>query len=156
VAELEQVHLTLHFLGGVEEDLVGGLKLRLAATLVGVKGFEVTVKGVGAFPSLSRARVLWAGIEDQGGRLLSLEQRLGRTLSDAGLQLEDRPFSPHLSLARTRRQPTGKERTELQGWMSRWRDQSFGRLPVEDVLLMRSQLGSGPAKHTIVERFGLE
>ena len=156
MADLEQVHLTLHFLGGVEEDLVGGLKSRLAATLVGVKGFGVTVKGVGAFPSLSRARVLWAGIDDQGSRLLSLEQRLGRTLSEAGFQLDDRPFSPHLSLARTRRQPTGNERTELQGWMSRWRDQSFGRLPVEDVLLMRSQLGSGPAKHTIVERFGLE
>jgi 2'-5' RNA ligase len=156
VTDLEQVHLTLHFLGGVEESRVRGIKSRLAATLAGLRGFEVTVKGVGAFPSLSRPRVLWAGIDDEGGRLLSLEQRLGRTLREAGLQLEDRPFSPHLSLARTRRQPTGNERTELQGWTSRWRDQTFGRLPVEDVLLMRSQLGSGPARHTIVERFGLE
>ena len=156
LTDLEQAHLTLHFLGGVEESRVKGLESRLSATLAGIKGFEVSVKGVGAFPSLSRARVLWAGIDDKGGRLLLLHQRLGGTLSEAGFQLEDRAFSPHLSLARNRRQPTGDERAELQGWLSRWRDYLFGRLPVETVLLMRSQLGAGPAKYTIVKRFRLE
>jgi 2'-5' RNA ligase len=156
LADLDHGHLTLHFLGGVEEERVVDLSSRLRAALAETQKFEVEVKGVGAFPSLSRARVIWAGVEDEGGRLLSLEQSLGRTLTATGFQIEDRPFSPHLTLARTRRPPTASERSELEGWRRRWLGHHFGLLPVETVLLMRSQLGAGPAKHTVVERFGLE
>ena len=156
LAEVDHVHLTLHFLGSVEERRVVGLVVRLRRAMAGASGFDVAVQGVGAFPSLARARVLWAGVEDEGGRLLALQQRLGRTLDESGFQLEERRFSPHLTLARSRRPPTASERGELKGWMSRWQGHVFGRLPVESVLLMRSQLGAGPAKHTVVEGFRLK
>jgi 2'-5' RNA ligase len=94
-------HLTLRFLGDVEEAALPALVAttdRLAATH---RPFDMELGGVGAFPSLRRARVLWIGVE-QEPRLELLHHDLELALEPLGHELEGRPFRPHVTLARVR------------------------------------------------------
>jgi 2'-5' RNA ligase len=105
---------------------------------------------------MGRAQVLWAGI---GGadlaQLTGLQVGVSEVLRTAGIALEDR-FHPHLTLARVRRPIRGPSRKLLADWHSRWREASFGEIDVTDVRLIRSQLGSGPARYTTVATFSLQ
>lgn len=90
----DQIHLTLHFLG--EADIA-----QVSDALAPVSGrkFELTLNGVGKFPPIGKAKVLWAGIRDNA-ELLSLHAVIGNALGAAGFPIETRPYAPHLTLAR--------------------------------------------------------
>ena len=153
---VERIHLTLHFLGHIPRTDAERLPIALAPVVVGHPRFHLAAEGVGAFPSLGRPRVLWAGIAGAGlPRLVRLQADLGDALRNAGLTLEDR-FHPHLTLARVVRPPKATERTLLREWSSRWGPTSFGEVPVDRVSLMRSQLGGGPARYTTLATFDLQ
>ena len=153
---VERIHLTLHFLGHIPRTDVEQLPVALAPVVVGHSRFHLAAEGVGAFPSLGRPRVLWAGIAGAGlPKLIALQADLGDALRNAGLTLEDR-FHPHLTLARVVRPPKATERTLLREWSSRWGPTSFGEVPVDRVSLMRSQLGGGPARYTTLATFDLQ
>ena len=97
----EKRHLTLRFLGDVdEESLPTLLQLtdRLAATH---RPFDMELGGIGGFPNVRRARVLWCGVE-QEPRLELLHHDLELALETAGYELEGRPFRPHVTVARVR------------------------------------------------------
>jgi 2'-5' RNA ligase len=153
---VEQMHLTLHFLGHLPRNDVEHLPADLAPVVSRHRRFRLVAQGVGAFPGIGRPRVLWAGIAGSDlPRLIALQTELGDTLSSAGLTVEDR-FNAHLTLARVRRPPRAQERTVLAAWSTRWAPAAFGEVPVDKVRLMRSQLGGGPARHTTLATFDLQ
>jgi 2'-5' RNA ligase len=84
-----------------------------------------------------------------------LQGELGDALRRAGVPLEDR-FHAHLTLARVRRPLRAPERTALPDWSDRWAGAAFGEIPVDQVRLMRSQLGGGPARYTTLATFDLQ
>jgi len=92
------LHLTLRFLGEIEEPLVAALGDRLSEAAARCETFDFTLGGVGAFPSLQRARVLWAGATGDG--LLPLATTVEDSLEQIGLPREERPFSAHITLGR--------------------------------------------------------
>jgi 2'-5' RNA ligase len=150
------IHLTLHFLGELDAVRVDQLRGLLQPPISKETAFTVDVKGVGAFPTMARPRTIWAGIEgDEKERLHSLQVSIGRTLKAAGFQLEERDYSPHLTLGRLRRPASGSDRQALLKWRDEWRSTSLGRIPVDGVSLMRSQLSSGPPRYTALQTFGL-
>jgi RNA 2',3'-cyclic 3'-phosphodiesterase len=152
----DRVHLTLHFLGHLPVSKVEELPARLEPAVASHQRFSLTAAGVGAFPQLRRARVLWAGISGQGTtRLTALQADLGRELKQAGLEADDR-FHPHLTLARVRKPLRAEARPALDAWDRQWHDAPFGEFSVEAVRLMRSQLGGGPARYTTLATFGLK
>jgi RNA 2',3'-cyclic 3'-phosphodiesterase len=152
----ERMHLTLHFLGHLPRADVEQLQSALAPVVARHRRFRLVAQGVGAFPEIRRPRVLWAGI---GGadlpKLIALQADMGDALRTAGLTLEDR-FHPHLTLARVHRPLKAPERDLLRDWSSAWGPAAFGDIPVEEVRLMRSQLGGGPPKYTTVATFDLQ
>ena len=153
---IERMHLTLHFLGQLPVAEVERLPARLAPVVARHPAFRVSAQGVGTFPNLTRAQVLWAGIVGtELPRLMTLQSQLGKALRDAGLTVEDR-FHPHLTLARVRRPLRGTQRRLLTEWQARWREPMLGAVPVNEVRLIRSQLGSGPPRYTTLSRFELE
>ena len=158
VNALDRVHLTLHFLGHQPVELIQRLQPRLAQAVAGQQGLALAARGVGAFPGLGRAQVLWAGIVGEAlPRLVSLQRELGETLGQAGIALEARErFRPHLTLARVRRPIRGAQRKLLTEWHARWKDAPFGELPVLEINLMRSQLGAGPPRYSRIAAFGLK
>jgi 2'-5' RNA ligase len=153
---VERMHLTLHFLGHLPPADVEQLPSTLAPIVAGQRRLRLAVQGVGAFPGIGRPQVLWAGVTgpDLDG-LIALQAEIGRALRAPGLKTEDR-FHPHLTLGRVRRPPKGDERKGLREWTARWDAVLFGDLPVNDVQLMRSQLGAGPPRYTTLATFALQ
>lgn len=92
-----EIHLTLRFIGDVDPQRVEKIKKELAAIQFG--SFPLRVAGVGHFPARGYPRVLWVGLEPRP-ELMSLQQRIERALQQAGVPPEERPFSPHITLAR--------------------------------------------------------
>jgi 2'-5' RNA ligase len=153
----ERMHLTLHFLGHLPRPVVEQLPPALAAVVVRHHQFRLTAQGVGAFPAVARARVLWAGITGADlPRLNALQAELGQALRTAGLTVEGERYHPHLTLGRVRRPLKGPERPLLREWSARWNAVAFGEVPVDQVRLMRSQLGGGPPRYTTLATFDLE
>jgi RNA 2',3'-cyclic 3'-phosphodiesterase len=153
---VERMHLTLHFLGHLPRAEVEKLPAALAPVVAGHRRFSLSAEGVGAFPGIARPRVVWAGIAGVDlPRLVALQQELGDGLRRASVAVEDR-FSAHLTLARVRRPLRAPERAALRDWSARWGSSSFGDVPVDQVRLMRSQLGGGPARYTTLATFDLQ
>jgi 2'-5' RNA ligase len=98
-----ELHVTLVFLGAVEPGLAAELDLRAAGIAAGRRAPELAVRGAGAFPERGRERVLWAGIDETGPPGLSeLQRELAAACAELGFAPEERPWSPHVTLARLR------------------------------------------------------
>lgn len=102
------LHITLHFLGNVDNEAEARLRDALAVPL-GVRPFDVSLRGLGTFPPGGGARVLWVAAADGAADLSALHRETGGRLKAAGARLDPRPFSAHLTLAR-RRLTTGRRR----------------------------------------------
>lgn len=89
-----KIHLTLAFLGEVDSER---MPAALEAASVRARGFEGAFDQIGSF---RRAGVAWAGMADPPRELLALERKLASRLREAGFALEEREFTPHVTLAR--------------------------------------------------------
>jgi len=138
----EKIHLTLKFFGNIEESRIDPIFKSIEEPIQNTLLFSLKVRGVGAFPQLKNPRVIWMGLVDGREVLVSLQKQIEIQLGKIGFQPEDRPFHPHLTLGRMR-SSRGKE--ELVGKMERHKEEEFGDLQVERVVLFKSDLKpSGP------------
>jgi 2'-5' RNA ligase len=99
----EGIHLTLKFLGEVREELAPELLGALTLALAGAARFRLSLEGVGTFPNPASARVVWLGVTGEVGRLVALQAAVEQAMVEAGLERDDRPFTPHLTLGRVKR-----------------------------------------------------
>jgi 2'-5' RNA ligase len=149
----ENVHLTLKFLGEVPEGRVPEICSAVDSAVAGAGPFEMAVSGFGAFPSLRRPRVVWAGIE-LSPPLERLQAELERALAAIGFPKEDRPYHPHLTLGRTQKYASA---SEFEGFA-----ELVGRLEYDDAFhvravdVMRSRLMPSGALYDVVHSAGLE
>lgn len=104
-----QIHLTLKFLGEVEDGGVMEVCEALSLAAGECSPFEIEVGGCGCFPPGGSARVVWAGITRGAEELAALQQVVDGYLNEAGYPLEARRFSPHLTLARIKKPSVGYE-----------------------------------------------
>ena len=144
-------HVTVNFLGEVPKERFDELKMVVAATVGAIKPGAVHLAGIGAFPSLANAKVLWAGIEQESGTAGLLAESLGDALGQAGFRQEHRRYHPHLTLARI--SPPGS----LEGLIS---DDISDRLDpepfvLEDVVVFRSHLSPKGTTYEDVARVRL-
>ncbi len=142
----ESWHLTVRFIGDVDDVTCDRLLAALDAADLG-ESFDAVLSEVGAFPNPRRATVLWVGVRD--GREL---ERVAAVVEDAvvgaGLEESDRPFVPHLTLARIRPDE------DVRPFLARTPPADV-RFRVDHVTLYESHLGRGPARYEAVERFPL-
>jgi 2'-5' RNA ligase len=96
----DAMHLTLKFLGDIEEKHVAELSSGLDRILSGQPPFNMSLSGLGAFPSSRRARVIWAGIATDISRMKMLAADIDRLTARLGVRAETRPFAAHITLAR--------------------------------------------------------
>ena len=135
---VESIHLTLKFLGDIEED--GAADILHALQKVGreLEPFSVEVKGFGVFPTLRAPRVLWMGLADQTNRLVRLAGSIDAALTPLGFQIEPKPYSPHLTLARIKEQARAIGNALVDSGVMRDAT-SRGTLPVQAMALMKSE-----------------
>lgn len=98
----ENLHLTLKFLGDVDNRDVPQVCEVLRRCCSGIQPFNLQFRGAGAFPDPARPRVVYAGIIQGGDSLIELVGRLEPALADLGFKPEPRDYVPHLTLGRTR------------------------------------------------------
>jgi 2'-5' RNA ligase len=134
------IHLTLKFLGNISTDSVDKITVALEEAVRGMLPFHLEVKGLGAFPSLKQARVVWVGVTGEIDRLKQLQQRIESGLTPLGFVPESRPFTPHLTLARLRDRATPDERQSLGQLIASTSLATAYTIDVDTVHLMRSQL----------------
>ncbi|HEY4189233.1 MAG TPA: RNA 2',3'-cyclic phosphodiesterase [Candidatus Limnocylindrales bacterium] len=152
---MDGLHVTLRFLGDTAPDLVEGVGAAMRTAAEAQPPFTIALAGAGAFPSGRRPRTLWLGIEDGTAELAELSRRLGPPLSALGWPDEQRPFRPHLTVARTDA-VQGTQGTvvgdALAAAASGWRV----TFDATSVVLFRSVLGSGAARYERVGEVGLQ
>lgn len=142
----EQVHLTLAFLGEVEETTAGELSERL--TLIHAPPFELSFSGTGCFPNRQRPRVLWAGLVPNPG-LMRLAGRVHGVVLACGIPQEERPFSPHITLARLKLPAV----REIDAFLTMPQKLMLPPLPVREFTLFQSWLTPNGAVHIPIRTF---
>ena len=98
----EKYHCTIRFLGPVPRARLAEITEGVRAATPGLPSPALAYRGLGFFPGLGAPRVFWAGIEDPTGALALLRERIDAALGPLGFPPEERPFHPHLTLARAR------------------------------------------------------
>ena len=121
-----KIHLTLAFLCDLGEERLDAA--RRAADGLAHEPFELVLDQWGSFPG---ARVAWAGCAEPPPQLVRLHADLASRVRGAGFVLEDRPYAPHVTLARKVTRAIGRRKADPVGWRAR------------EVALVRSQLGKG-------------
>ncbi len=150
------IHLTLKFLGNISSDMAGRITTALEEAARGIPPFRLEAKGLGAFPSLKRARVVWAGISGEMERLRQLQQRIESGLAPLGFVPESRPFTPHLTLARLREQAAPDESLRLGQLIAGTSFATAYAIDVAQVHLVRSQLTRAGAVYSRISSVKLK
>ncbi len=145
------MHLTLKFLGPIDE----GQALRVRDILAEVASrhhpFPLRLEGTGAFPAERSPRVLWVGFAP-APELAALQNDLEEALGPEGFEREDRDFKPHLTLGRVK----GPERlSQAMSELAKHRDRSFGSMTVKKLTLFESLLRPEGAEYRTVFEAGL-
>lgn len=139
------LHITLKFLGSLEESRLEAVERIAAERLAGHGPLELHARGVGLFRNS-----LWAGIEQQPG-LDDLARALNGAFEAEGVGVDDREFKPHVTVARFRAGSRDRVATAVR----EFEDQDFGRFYTERAFLYRSETLPEGARYTIIRRFHL-
>jgi 2'-5' RNA ligase len=136
----ERLHLTIRFIGHVDEARQRAVTAALEPRL-DVRAFDLALCGTGAFPPRGEPRVIWTAVAGGLERLQQLEREVTLRLQEAGIRAEDRPYSPHLTLARVRDAQGLRSAALLEDH----RDVDLGAVRVEAITLFESRLSpKGP------------
>lgn len=146
----DRMHLTLRFLGDVEPDPLNALRDRLRAVYSGLEPFTLRVEGAGVFPNRRRPSVVWAGTVPAEGPLAEIQTAAEDAARAIGLAAENRPFRPHLTLARIRDARAG---AALLARLESERAFRGGEFVVDAVSLFSSELTRQGPVYRRVEEF---
>jgi 2'-5' RNA ligase len=138
----EQMHLTLAFLGEIDDSRSHVLIEMMRRPIMG-EPFPVVFGGLGAFPPRGAPRVLWLGLTSGARQVMNVQQQVSDRVAGLGIPLEPRSFHPHLTLARWRTSRESDRRLPAPVG----RDQ-VTRLDVEEVALIHSRLSQAGAAYT--------
>lgn len=147
----ESFHLTFAFLGDQKEAMVDPLAGELAFRLRGAAGFEVVVAGCGFFPNPRRPRVAWVGLRPEE-ELKRTAQGVLEALRARKIDFDEKPYVPHLTLARLRERWADRHVREFMEALERF---SSEPARLDSVILYQSQLSSKGAIHTPLRTFTL-
>lgn len=132
----ENLHFTVKFLGSIAEEKAAPIAEALEEALQLFPRFPILARGMGVFPDIRRARVIWVGLE--GERLASLAAQVETALEPIGFAPEKRAFKPHLTIGRWR---DSRVRPEvLKNELESWKGHEFGQSWIEEVIFFQSLL----------------
>lgn len=135
---MTNLHLTVKFLGNVEEAQVEPIAAALREQLYLFPRCTINAKGLGVFPERGRPKILWVGLT--GNELAGLAAKVQSSLLPLGFAPEQRSFTPHLTIGRWRERDSDQAPKKLKQELESWRNYTFGYSVVNEVILLQSVL----------------
>jgi 2'-5' RNA ligase len=145
------LHATLVFLGDTADDALADLQRTLETAAAGHAPFDVTLGSAGVFGG-SSPQVLWAGVDGEVHAMVSLRRALARSVIALGWTPEERPYSPHVTLARAR---SRRGDPALRRCADALAGEAFGAVRVQEAVLYRSDLTHLGPHYSVVARLPL-
>jgi 2'-5' RNA ligase len=146
----DRLHVTVRFIGHGDERKADAIKAALGSALAS-ESFDLTLAGTGAFPPKGPPRVVWAGLTMGRNRLLAVERTVSERLTHVGVAPEDRPYNPHLTLARVR-EAAGLRAASLLDGVS---EVVLGVTQVDAITLFESRLSPKGPTYVALHRTAL-
>jgi 2'-5' RNA ligase len=148
----DSIHLTLKFLGEIEDKQVADVCNIVKDVASRHKGFELCIESVGCFGGKS-ARVVWVDVGQGKENLLQLQKDLEQQLAEAGWPPEEREFAGHLTLCRVKDSKAG---LKLAQTVENYRDLKLGTISVGSVCVYQSQLTPSGPIYTVLGNYQLQ
>lgn len=145
----ETMHLTLRFIGDVEEVSV---RENLVKQLSSVQGtvFNMTINKLGYFPPRKHPKILWAGIH-KNNKLMQLQENIEQVCRSVGFEPEKRSYIPHITIGRTK----NISKKEVHSFLNEHKKLRIEQISVNEFILYESKLHPDGAEHIPFEHFGL-
>lgn len=148
----DNIHLTLKFLGDIEQNQVDDIKRIISSVCLNVRPMTLEIGRLGAFPDMDRPRIVWAGVGGEIKRLLNLQNTIDKTLQEVNFPMDKKNFFPHLTIGRIKKPEKcdilKKEITGINLLKTvKWR--------VDNIVLFKSQLMPEGAVYTHLWDFPL-
>ena len=148
LVELENIHITLKFLGETKEEHIELIRQIMENTMEKMKPYSIQLKGTGVFPNHNYIKIIWIGIE-QAELLSIISSSLNSQLVKLGYKKEKRGFNPHLTIARVK---SAKGKDQLIHLIEKYKDIIFDEVLIDCILLKKSTLTpQGPIYETITK-----
>ncbi len=149
VVASENLHITLKFLGEIQESMASKIYASMQQALRDFKSFEIDFSGMGVFPSKRYIRVIWVGIDKNKEKLIEMQKFIDQKLFEDFNFKKEKRFEPHLTVARVK---FLKEKQKIINVISKFENRKFGEFKVEKVRLKKSILmPKGPIYTTVGE-----
>jgi 2'-5' RNA ligase len=143
--ELKNLHFTLQFLGEVSEQTID--KIIQSLNTVEFSKFDISLKGIGAFPKLKSPKIIWIGTDEKSGKMMTeLSKKVEKALEPLGFSSE-KPFKPHITVFRIK-----KKIGDITKEMENHKNVSFGIQEITSIKLKKSELTlNGPVYSDLME-----
>lgn len=152
---VQNIHLTLRFLGDTTPTQVQTLATGLRDAVRGYPPFEVTLGEIGGFPTLRQPRVVWVKIGGALSQLHALQASVEQAAQVAGFAAEERPFSAHVTLARLQRNRSWTQSKRVGELLQEYSVEKRMTFQVKEVVHMQSELRPSGAVYTPLQHFAL-
>lgn len=149
--DMESIHITLQFIGPVKEKYRNTISANIRQSIQGISPFEVNYQSIGFFPTVNNPKSLWVSIHD----VTHLLTQIAKSLRKANTKIakrDNRNFTPHLTIARIKQ----IEKENVYKIIEKYESIDLGKDNVNEVCLVKSELGREGARYTIIERLELD
>jgi RNA 2',3'-cyclic 3'-phosphodiesterase len=147
----ENIHLTLRFLGEVDERRIGEVEKVCVTSAAEFQPFTLSLNDTGVFPNARQPRILWAGLAGEIEKAVEMRKRLDDGLALIGFEREDKDFNPHLTIGRVK---SNRKTRELIALADARRVPTLSFV-VTEIVLMKSELHPAGARYTPIAKVSL-
>ena len=148
----EILHITLSFIGDTSDEQVNYISEQLEEIGSGYSSMELHFKELGVFRNIRKPRVFWIGME-RNELLENLQGEIEVMLRDYGINHDDKPFSPHLTIARIKRID---DNDNLKYWLKKYRGKTIQKTKIGEVIYYESRLTSDGPIYNSIKKFPLK
>ncbi len=151
--KLDNIHLTVIFLGNVPEQRIEPIGETVKKLCTGTERFSISIGNLGFFGSRRHPRVLWLGLHGDIHRMGRFRDILQKSLKPFGIKTEKRPFKPHLTLGRFKKD--ARPGPHLDNMISKYADLEGPACPMRELVLFKSNLTPRGAIYTKLDAWPL-
>lgn len=147
----ENLHITLRFIGDIDENIVDLMRNKIMQQTFKSNSFDTQIQGLGVFPSAQKARIMWIGLKNNIDKIINLYNQINNLLNELRITYEEeKSFHPHITIGRFKKPPFFNKVNEM---LVKHKDTTFGTTNVNSITLYKSTLTSEKPIYTPLFNF---